>query len=453
VKAAEGGALALDGLVPGMHVDQGQRLGRILNPDLEADLGIETTRLDSTKALIAELENAVKAQPATAAASSEPTGVVPVASFDFSQVPVVPGASYREDVLRELSPMMSTIFDGVDLGSPEAETAGLTTEAVALDTQRRISELKAALGVQQQRVTALQSAVAALEVVSPCDCTVYAVAVADGDTWIDRGGQIAELVQTGASDMRIEARVPVRIVDRLRPGQEVRIDLPDGRASVAGTLESVVLGGEEMPRAGFPDWIREDRAEVSLIIAPAAALDPALVGTAVEARIYLDPDWSLFDEVLSALGFGSRSDMDRPETAPSRPIAPSGASQGQEGQGQEGAPAATDAALPAASGAAAPGAAVPGAAAPASGMQAGAAAPAAVPPEAAPSGSASPDPAPAAQESLGTTIVPTAPEPAPAAGDAGTEAAAPAAAGPALTSPEEGWIPSVPPASATGDGQ
>ena len=74
VKAAEGGALALDGLVPGMHVDQGQRLGRILNPDLEADLGIETTRLDSTKALIAELESAVKAQPAGAAASAGAAG-------------------------------------------------------------------------------------------------------------------------------------------------------------------------------------------------------------------------------------------------------------------------------------------------------------------------------------------------------------------------------------------
>lgn len=321
LRAVEEGELVLDGIMPGAEVVEGQVIGHISNPGLQHDLEIETTRLESSRKLVDDLVAAVGVAP-IAGESTAGTGVEPVASVDFESLPRVPGASYRTQVLTDIAPVLGDVFEGFQMAGPEAETAGLTTDAVALDTRRRIEELRSALDVQERKVAALNEAVDGLQVRSPCDCRIFSVDVGSGDSWIDKGEKIADLVPTDVTDLRIEARIPARLVDSVRPGQEVRIDLPDGQPSVGGTVEAVVLDGEPIPRVGFPEWIRQDRAEVSVIVAPEGNIPAGLVGTAVKARIFLEPSLGLFSEIFSALGVGTRSSADPAgavTTAPANP--------------------------------------------------------------------------------------------------------------------------------------
>jgi hypothetical protein len=305
LRAVDEGELVLNGVVPGATVTVGQIIGRISNPALEHDLEIETTRLDSSRTLVEQLTAAVAGAPASTSVPED--GVQPVAAVDFSSLPRVPGSSYRVQVLADVAPVLGDVFDGFSMRGPVPDRAGLSTEAVTLDTRRRIDELNSALDVQERKVSALNAAVDALSLRSPCDCRVYAVDVGTGDSWIGRGDKIADLVPSDTSDVRIEARIPARLVDSVRPGQEVRIDLPDGQPSVAGTVVAVVLDGEPIPRVGFPEWIRQDRAEVSVIVAPAGPIPAEMIGTAVKTRIFLEPSLRLFSEIFSALGIGNRA--------------------------------------------------------------------------------------------------------------------------------------------------
>ncbi len=159
-------------------------------------------------------------------------------------------------------------------------------------------------GVARANVAALELEAAGNALYAPCDCRVLWAPENGG--WVLEGDRLYTLVRTEQGDLRVEALVHVRDVDRLYRGQTAYISWPESDQISEGTIEFIALDGIRQSRAGFPDWLRQDQSLVSVMIVPSDPVDPDLIGHPV--NVMVRTELPFLDRVKSIFATSDRSD-------------------------------------------------------------------------------------------------------------------------------------------------
>ena len=215
IGAPADGEVGVQRLVPGDQVKRDQRLVQIRDRHLEADLELARRRLATERRLLSS------ARPET----------------DLSS--------------------LTTIFDLPPIPAPNIA-------------------LEAAVGLGQARLNALEHRLRANSLYTPCACTVL-WAVPTGE-WVKRGELLFTLVRTTRDDLLVEALVPMRSIDRIRPGQTAFVALPDTTGLIEAEVTHVTLDPLRRPRAGLPGWLRKDKGLASVLLRPNHSFASNLLG-------------------------------------------------------------------------------------------------------------------------------------------------------------------------------
>ena len=140
--------------------------------------------------------------------------------------------------------------------------------------------LEAAAGLEQARLNALELRARANHLYAPCACTVLWTVLAG--EWVDKGDLLVTLIRTESDDLMIEALVPLRSIDRIQPDQVAFIALPDDMQLIEARVERITLDPLRRPRAGLPDWIRQDQGLASVLLRPGRPFSSNLIGRPLE---------------------------------------------------------------------------------------------------------------------------------------------------------------------------
>lgn len=114
---------------------------------------------------------------------------------------------------------------------------------------------------------------------APCPCSVY-WAVSAGE-WVRKGDLLFTLIRTGASDLLVEALVPLRSIDRIHQHQVAFIDLPNSDQLIEARVARITLDSLRQPRAGFPRWMQQDESLASVLLRPSRPLASDGIGRPV----------------------------------------------------------------------------------------------------------------------------------------------------------------------------
>lgn len=153
----------------------------------------------------------------------------------------------------------------------------------------RVDQFETTRDYESSRISALQARMAMNEITSPCDCLVaWALSSADG-TYINESERIMTLIRTGEDDVMVEALVHMSDISRIEPEQLAYIALPYASEPIRANVRSVALDVERQPRAGFPDWVRQQQNVASVLLVPEASLPAEAVGQPVDVRFAEQP--------------------------------------------------------------------------------------------------------------------------------------------------------------------
>ncbi|GGE22885.1 hypothetical protein GCM10011390_47880 [Aureimonas endophytica] len=128
-------------------------------------------------------------------------------------------------------------------------------------TQKAPADFRQAIDTTEATIARLRTVLAGLDeplpIVSPCDCTVSAIAATPG-TYILSGARIAELVRDGteANGTVVDALVQNPRLNLVRQGQAVTVYLADRSEGVAGHVVAVNFNPGDTGRAGLPTSLR-----------------------------------------------------------------------------------------------------------------------------------------------------------------------------------------------------
>lgn len=150
-------------------------------------------------------------------------------------------------------------------GKIEALNSGFKNISISSDsTNVLIGTIDHEIQLETGHLRALELRKAALGSYAPCDCVV-AWAETNG-TWVQGGDPVAILVHNGANDMRVEALVNLSHVGRLDVGQDAYVKTPNGQSFISATIERISVGTVREPRFGFPDSLKKQPSQASVII-------------------------------------------------------------------------------------------------------------------------------------------------------------------------------------------
>jgi hypothetical protein len=136
--------------------------------------------------------------------------------------------------------------------------------------------LEAAAGLEQARLNALEHRGRANTLYAPCACTVLWAAPAGG--WIEEGELLFTLIRTASDELLIEALVPLRSIDRIQPDQAAFISLPDTPQLIEAQVERITMDPLRQPRAGLPNWLRQDKSLASVLLRPSHPFTSGQIG-------------------------------------------------------------------------------------------------------------------------------------------------------------------------------
>ncbi|UYG06729.1 PilZ domain-containing protein [Halomonas sp. M4R1S46] len=192
------------------------------------------------------------------------------------------------------SKLIENLQNNIDSGANQVSLANSAKpangESVSFETvspeiaQARIDQFETARDFQNSRITALEARQSQNEIYSPCNCLVaWALSSSDG-TYINESEKIMTLIRTGENDIMVEALVHMDDIDNIDPNQKAYISLPHTSGPISARVRSVALDIERQPRAGFPNWVRQQQNVASVLLVPEKPLPADAVGTPVDVR-------------------------------------------------------------------------------------------------------------------------------------------------------------------------
>lgn len=213
--------------------------------------------------------------------------------------------SYSERMLENMRESLNagrsaTVVSGGSDGEP------VLTKLSPLELRARIKELESSYGFAKAKLRALEARSAAGVVYMPCDCIVHTIRSGTGGYWVQKGALIAQVIKNGAEDVNVEALVHLGEISAIEPNERAEVVMPTTGETHTARVTSIQLEPQNIERAGFPDWARQDMSHGSVILSMEDPLPPSLVGHPVEVR-FIDTD-SLGGEALAAV-FGNLKDL------------------------------------------------------------------------------------------------------------------------------------------------
>ncbi|WP_227370174.1 alginate biosynthesis protein Alg44 [Halomonas sp. M20] len=153
----------------------------------------------------------------------------------------------------------------------------------------RIQQFETAKGYENARVDALDARLAANSIYSPCDCVVAWALSSAGGTYINESDRIMTLIRTDDDDVMVEALVHMSDIADIQPHQRAYVALPNASEPIVARVRSVALDVERQPRAGFPEWVRQQQNVASVLLVPEEPLSAEAVGLPVDVRFSETP--------------------------------------------------------------------------------------------------------------------------------------------------------------------
>ena len=170
-------------------------------------------------------------------------------------------------------------------GSSGPSSSAANFESVPAEVARiRINQFEMSRDYQRSRIDALQSRMSANVTYSPCDCLVAWARSSSGGTYINKSERIMTLIKTGQNDVMVEALVHMNDIGRIEPRQTAYIALPNASEPIQAQVPTVSLDVERQPRAGFPNWVRQQQNVASVLLVPEEPLPASAVGVPVDVR-------------------------------------------------------------------------------------------------------------------------------------------------------------------------
>lgn len=255
------GQLSEHSLQPGDRVERDQPLAQVKNSDLETDLILARAAHAYNSKLIENMRerfNDPSVQKVSMAQSTTPTDGRP----------------------------------------PSFET--VTPEIAKV----RIEQFETARGYENARIDALEARMAANTMYSPCDCVVAWALSSGGGTYINESDRIMTLIRTGPDDIMVEALVHMSKIGDIEPHQRAYIALPNASEPIEARVRSVALDVERQPRAGFPEWVRQQQNVASVLLVPEEPLPASTVGVPVDVRFSEAP---IIDQTAEWVWQGGRA--------------------------------------------------------------------------------------------------------------------------------------------------
>ncbi|MEA3253038.1 MAG: HlyD family efflux transporter periplasmic adaptor subunit [Pseudomonadota bacterium] len=170
-------------------------------------------------------------------------------------------------------------------GSSGPSSSAANFESVPAEVARiRINQFEMSRDYQRSRIDALESRMSANVTYSPCDCLVAWARSSSGGTYINKSERIMTLIKTGQNDVMVEALVHMDDIGRIKPRQTAYIALPNASEPIQAQVRTVSLDVERQPRAGFPNWVRQQQNVASVLLVPEEPLPASAVGVPVDVR-------------------------------------------------------------------------------------------------------------------------------------------------------------------------
>ncbi|MDX1540345.1 MAG: hypothetical protein R3349_02965, partial [Geminicoccaceae bacterium] len=203
------------------------------------------------------------------------------------------------------------------------ETGGSGSGAAGADVRVRLNELRSTRDLESARIAALEVQSQSNAIHAPCDCLVWWARGSAGREWVRKGERILTLVQPDPAALMVEALVHLSEVDGLAPGQQALVELPSRGEPIVARIETIVLESERQPRAGFPDWLRQDRSLASVLLRAERPLSAELVGMPVRVTFTggLESAWlaASFDDGTAEAWWSAETGTMTPGAARSKP--------------------------------------------------------------------------------------------------------------------------------------
>ena len=193
-------------------------------------------------------------------------------------------------------------------GGAASGGAPVLTKLTPLETRSRITELQSTHDFAVARIESLRARASTGTIHAPCDCLIQSIRSGEGGYWIQKGTLIAQLIKTGPEDVNVEALVHLDIIDQIEPNASATVVLPTTGESIEARVSAIQLQSQNIERAGFPEWARQDMSHGSVIVTTQEPLPPQFVGQPVEVRFL---DTSSFGGQILAAAFRSLGDMYR----------------------------------------------------------------------------------------------------------------------------------------------
>jgi len=250
------------GLRPGSRVARDDVLGRIFNPQLDSDLATLRATRDYYVALLGGFEE------------------------DDARASV----GRKRTAIAALRAALSDQDDDDD----RRQAARL------LRSNEKGESIRAEIALLDARIAGLEQRLAANTLHSPCACTVYWTRGGSGGTWVAEGDRLFTLVPSDAKELLVEAQVPMSAVPNLRRTDEALIYLPERKQTIEGRVIDIVVDDGGRPRAGFPEWVRQDLSKGVVLIVPQEPLDEP-VGTPVAVTLQSGGIGSLVENITAWL--------------------------------------------------------------------------------------------------------------------------------------------------------
>ncbi|GHE20444.1 HlyD family efflux transporter periplasmic adaptor subunit [Halomonas urumqiensis] len=194
---------------------------------------------------------------------------------------------YNDRLIQNLQEHLDSGSEEVSLANSAQPASGdtLSFESVSPEIARaRIEQFETARDYESSRITALEARKSSNQIYSPCNCLVaWALSSAD-DTYINESERIMTLIRTGEDDVMVEALVHMDDIGRIEPNQEAYIGLPNASEPIRARVRNVALDIERQPRAGFPNWVRQQQNVASVLLVPERDLPAQSVGQPVDVR-------------------------------------------------------------------------------------------------------------------------------------------------------------------------
>jgi mannuronan synthase len=214
--------------------------------------------------------------------------------------------NYTERMLENLRESLEAGGSATMVSGGGDDGAPVITELSPLELRARIKELESTYGFAKAKLRALQARSTAGTVYAPCDCVVHSIRSGDGGYWVQKGALIAQVISNGAEDVNVEALVHLGDISAIDPNERAEVIMPTTGETHAARVTSIQLESQNIERAGFPEWARQDMSHGSVILVMEDPLPAGLVGHPVEVR-FIDTD-SLGGEALAAV-FGTLNDL------------------------------------------------------------------------------------------------------------------------------------------------